>query len=754
MIHRSRAAGLALVSLTLAASPGTTAQQRIPEIERRGAPADRLAPTAHPPLPGDLAQYWLIPASVPRQPGGRSQIDPGLRFAKGAALISQGDVAAGLSMVNALDLAKTPLADYAQYYTGVALFELKRLAEADAALTALVARKPEGYLKELAVSRLAEVALARQDAGRAEDLLEKLSGDKLGVPQEVFVRLGEAEEAVGHKDHALAAYRRVYYDYPLSDQANDAQAGLERLATPGLAGPDAFARELARAESLFAARRWAQARAGFAPLGRVATGDQKTLIALRLAECDYYLDRFRASRDALRPFLNDGPREAEARFFHLTATRGLGDRDTYVALARKLVADFPENEWAAETLNNLASHYLAVDEDQEADTVFRELSRRFPRHRYSERAAWKVGWLAYRDGNFAETTELFDTAAATFPRANNRPAWLYWSGRARDRLNDASTANARYRLAVADYQNSYYGRLASDLLAARKQPPVVALATEARSVKATLPTDDTIRALVAVQLYDDALAEVQYAQRVWGDSPALMATGAWIRHRQGLALKATDRFNALRGAITTMRSAYPQFMAVGGEDLPPDVLRIIFPLDYWSLITKYAAQHKLDPYLMAALMAQESTFTPEIRSSANAYGLMQIIPSTGRLVARQLGIKPFRTTMLTQPETSVRLGMKYFKDMVERFGGEHFALAGYNAGPHRVQRWLKEAPGLSDDEFIDNIPFPETQTYVKRILGTAEDYRRLYGPGGVLDPHASLVAEIPSAPSKTPARRR
>jgi soluble lytic murein transglycosylase len=194
-----------------------------------------------------------------------------------------------------------------------------------------------------------------------------------------------------------------------------------------------------------------------------------------------------------------------------------------------------------------------------------------------------------------------------------------------------------------------------------------------------------------------------------------------------------DRFNALRGAITTMRRAYPQFMAAGGEQLPPELLKVIYPLDYWPLISKYADAHQLDRYLLAALVVQESTLTPDVRSAANAYGLMQLIPDTGRLVARQLGIRRFSTAMLTQPETNVRLGTKYFKDMVERFGGVHYALAGYNAGPHRVAAWLKEAPGLPRDEFIDNIPFVETQGYVKRILGTAEDYRRLYG-SGVLEP--------------------
>jgi soluble lytic murein transglycosylase len=257
-------------------------------------------------------------------------------------------------------------------------------------------------------------------------------------------------------------------------------------------------------------------------------------------------------------------------------------------------------------------------------------------------------------------------------------------------------------------------------------------------------------------MYGDALREVQYAQRVWGDSPQLQATSAWIRHQQGLTLTAEERFAALRGAITTMRRAYPQFMAAGGEALPADVLRIIFPLDYWPLITKYSEMHQLDPYLIAALMAQESTFTAEIRSHANAYGLMQIIPGTGRRYARKLGISPFNTTMLRQPEINVRIGTQYFRDLIDRFGGAHFALASYNAGESRVDRWTDERPGVPQDEFIDDIPFPETQNYVKRILGTAEDYRALYG-GGVLDPNnlrpsPAAVTTAPAAKAPAPSR--
>jgi soluble lytic murein transglycosylase len=202
-----------------------------------------------------------------------------------------------------------------------------------------------------------------------------------------------------------------------------------------------------------------------------------------------------------------------------------------------------------------------------------------------------------------------------------------------------------------------------------------------------------------------------------------------------------------------MKRAYPQYLAAGGEDLPPAVLAVIYPLDYWPLIKKYADANSLDPYLMAALVAQESTFTADVRSPANAYGLMQLLPATGRLYARKVGLQ-YSARLLTQAEPNIRMGMKYFKDLSDRLGGNHYALASYNAGPSKVSLWMSERPGITQDEFIDDIPFPETQAYVKRILGTAEDYRRLYG-GGLLTP--GDVKSVPPAKSsltrsKTPPK--
>ena len=219
-------------------------------------------------------------------------------------------------------------------------------------------------------------------------------------------------------------------------------------------------------------------------------------------------------------------------------------------------------------------------------------------------------------------------------------------------------------------------------------------------------------------MFDDAIAELRRLQATGQGSPLVDATIAYALNRQG----------KLRPAITAMRRAYPQFMAEGGEALPQEILTVIFPIDHWQLLKAHAAAKKLAPYLVAALVAQESTFQADVKSAANAWGLMQIIPATGRRYVGRLGLGRFTTARLTDPVVNVRIGMAVFADHMKQFGDPALALAAYNAGENRAVRWRAERPGIDRDEFIDDIPFPETQNYVKRILGTAEDYRLLYGP--------------------------
>ncbi|MFA5907908.1 MAG: transglycosylase SLT domain-containing protein [Vicinamibacterales bacterium] len=698
-----------VLCLAVAAGAALAAQQPTAALRAAAGIPARLVPTAHPPVPHELSTMWFAPAS-------QAPLSPVLaNFVKGVRLLEDSDnAAAALPLVSSDALAKTPLADYARYYTGLALTKLERFEAADRVLATLVSSQIDGHLPEDAAFRQAEVREAQKDFKGAVAIYDTLVSRKLARPQLAWLKLGLAADDAGQPARSVEALQRVYYDYPTSAEADEAAAELDKLDVEVVA--DLVPKELARAEALFKVRRWTHARASYDGIKPFVTGAERDRLDLRLAACDIGLGRYREGHDRLKPLL-DGPLGEEAGFHSLAAVRGLKLADEHVTRSRAFVARYPSSPFADEALNNLASALIIDDQDEQADAVFREVVEKYPAGRFAERAAWKAGWWAYRQGRFQEAIEFFDRGAAQFPRSDYRPSWLYWSGRAALQAGDAETGVSRLKLTATDYHNSYYGRLAVKALAGQRGGAIAPSLQRQAPAAPNAPTVPRIAMLLATGLNREAMNELQYAQRVWGDSPQLQATMA-LAHR---------RLGNVRAGINAMKRAYPQYLAAGGETLPNEILQVIFPLDYWPLLQKYSAQRGLDPYLVAALVAQESNFDPGVVSHANAYGLMQVMPATGRSLARKLGVRPFSTKRLTEAEVNVRLGTHFFADSIRKFGGVHFALAAYNAGNSRVAEWQRERPGMSQDEFIDDIPFPETQNYVKRILGTAEDYRYLYG---------------------------
>jgi soluble lytic murein transglycosylase len=690
-------------------------------LQHGPAAPEALLPTAHPAVPASLDEVWLVPPPEARTAKATAAYAP---LSQGLARYRRGEFSAALPLFANAGLMASPLGNYARYYVGLTELRMGRTADARRTFESLVQRQPEGHLAIAAALGAGEAAEAAKDFGAAVRIYERLAADRTAVSDEVLSRLGRAALAAGDRRKAAAAYVRVHYEYPLTAAATAAGAQLTGLA--GHFTPPGHDVDLSRAELLFGARRYAEAQTAFTSVRGRTSGDERDLVDLRIARSDFHLRRWAAARDGLRPLLDRGAVRAEARYFHLAAIRELGNHAEYVRLARGLVRDFPDSPWAEEALNGLGTHYILVGQDDTATDVFGELYRRFPTGAWAERAAWKYGWWQYKTGAYAEAARVFEQASADFPRSNYRPSFLYWAGRAHGRLGARGPADARMRLVYTDYGNSYYGRLAERSLRAGN-PKATELVLHASappalpaSVPASLPNGRTIRLLVAAGLYDEALDELRYAQRVAGPSPAIDATIAWIFSRQG----------ELRRGINLMRRTYPQFLTASGQDLPVEILEVIFPLTYWESIQRHSKVHGLDPYLIAALIAQESTFDPRIKSPANAVGLMQIVPATGRRMAQAAGIRKFTPAMLTDPEINMRLGTLYFARLVKQFGGTHYALASYNAGESRIVRWKAERPGIDQDEFIDDIPFPETQNYVKRILGTAENYRMLYAGGG------------------------
>ena len=161
--------------------------------------------------------------------------------------------------------------------------------------------------------------------------------------------------------------------------------------------------------------------------------------------------------------------------------------------------------------------------------------------------------------------------------------------------------------------------------------------------------------------------------------------------------------------------------------MPRSYWEALFPKPYWTDLRRFSSQNSLDPYLVASLIRQESEFNPGAVSNKNAAGLMQLLPSTGKKVAKQVKLRRFNTGQLLTPTINLQLGTRYFRSMVDKFGSFEYALAAYNAGTDRVQDWLSQGKYRDPQEFVESIPFTETREYVQAILRNSNVYRQLYG---------------------------
>jgi soluble lytic murein transglycosylase len=180
-------------------------------------------------------------------------------------------------------------------------------------------------------------------------------------------------------------------------------------------------------------------------------------------------------------------------------------------------------------------------------------------------------------------------------------------------------------------------------------------------------------------------------------------------------------------ALQALKHAINGYFAMDVTALPQPYWEGLFPRPYWDALRRYSDENGLDPYLVASLIRQESEFNPGAVSHANAYGLMQLLPKTGKGTAKQVGLHNYKTESLLDPTVNIELGTKYFREMVDHFGGQvEYALAAYNAGSSRVEDWRSSGSYRDIEEFVESIPFTETREYVQAIVRNAEVYKRVY----------------------------
>jgi len=307
-----------------------------------------------------------------------------------------------------------------------------------------------------------------------------------------------------------------------------------------------------------------------------------------------------------------------------------------------------------------------------------------------------------------------------------QPTWRYWRGRALKQAGQGAAATAIFL--ELSRQHDYYGQLAQEELGAVMQVPAAVVKIGDVEVQAITRHPGIARAtaLHGLGLRSEAASEWAWAIRGFTDAQLLAA--AELAHR----LSWYDR------AINTAERT---------RDLHDFELRFLAP--YRDLAQRAASENQLDEAWIFGLMRQESRFINVAKSNVGAAGLMQIMPSTARWIAKQLGIKRFDTREMQDPARNIQFGAFYLKHVQNSLDGSPvLATAAYNAGPSRAQRWRTSEP-MEAAVYIESIPFDETRDYVKKVMSNAMYYAARFDQPSVL--LKDRLGEIPPRRATAPA---
>ena len=343
----------------------------------------------------------------------------------------------------------------------------------------------------------------------------------------------------------------------------------------------------------------------------------------------------------------------------------------------------------------------------------------------AELREWRVrAALAAGDwGRVLRAVEAMDA------RQRDDKAWRYWRARALAELGRDEEAERLFSDLAGE--RNFYGFLAAD----RAEQPYrighrsLDASAEAIRVLARRPAFQRAKEWHALGRFINARRE--WVRAIAGLNRAGLKAAALLAHRWGWH----DR------AIFTVAKAR-EFADV----------KLRFPLAHAELIRDNAATQGIDPAWALAVARQESAFMEDVRSPAGALGLMQVMPATGRRVARQMeGVQVRHWLDLVKPEVNVPIGTYYLRHNLDRFGGHPLlSTAAYNAGAHRVEEWLPETGRMDADVWAELIPYGETRNYVRRVLA----YRVIYETrlGRTPTPLSSLLPPVTARPELEAAR--
>ena len=644
---------------------------------------------------------------------------------------------AALAVVN--DAEKIPLGDYILLYRAKALMELKRYQDALEYFRLLEKHFPASSQLRQAIMGQCKALLELKEFASVRSLLEKYRRYAGAEPMYYEARALHLE---GKKDEALALYLQVYAKYPSSSFSSPSYDTILNISPAAFSGARNYLIRLERAENRLREKNYSAARTLLVTLGQVSAPDGKTAQRRTLlrAEAEYYLTRTTAALTVLESFKTDDPTmHARALYLEGASRRRLNQEKAFVALRDRALNLYPLSSDTEELCYSVATYYDVNHEPRKARDAYKILVQSFPKGTYAERAQWKVALAAWFEGNYTEAAREFRDYIIANSGAANAGSGMYWLGRCYAKLGAVEEARWLFHRARALVGDGYYGLRAREAEEDLKNVQVGAgkIVSEInfREIQAlcdsvqlpdiesiTEPDTDGIRIirragqLAAAGLESSAIAELRWGVEQYPqNSRALYFVIAKVSAARG----------GFYDSISTLRRVFSDYNSREWNELPEEVWDLFYPTRYADIVAKHAKTAGLDTTLILSLIRQESAFNPKARSSANARGLMQLLPATALETAARANVTRAQAQNLYDPEINVRLGIAYFNAMLKQHGRPELALAAYNAGGSRVSRWVKEFGADDIAGFVEQIPFAETRNYVKTVLGNAAHYQRL-----------------------------
>ncbi|MSR35552.1 MAG: tetratricopeptide repeat protein [Gemmatimonadetes bacterium] len=384
-------------------------------------------------------------------------------------------------------------------------------------------------------------------------------------------------------------------------------------------------------------------------------------------------------------------------------------------LQQQLVDRFPTSPEAADVVFFKGDVRHDKNDLEGAAAEYRKLVAMAPATDRGGLAAMRTGQIHLLHNEAARAAEVYEKYLGTYPTGRRWQESSYWAARAH--LSHGDTAKARSLIGrlQKDDPFSYYTMIGADLLG--------------ETYKLDLPAGDVIETpawlsegiLRVDQLHAGGL-DTGAAAEVDRLTARAKAGGPGTLEALGYELLERDRtIEAINLAFEARRQNAPWTLRLA---------RLVYPWGYREVFQREAREDGVDPFLTAALARQESAFDPDVHSAARAVGLMQLLPEVGAEVAAKVGPAGFRPELLEVPDVNVHLGTLHLRDLLKNYDGDMTRfLSAYNAGAHRVVRWVDFAEAKDPLTFTERIPFAETRDYVKQIHRNLVLYRLLYGNG-------------------------